>query len=145
MTAELAEIEADATVVAELTVIYERDGELTAENVLAAASKVGSRLNRYFEWDDTAAAHLYRLDQARHLIRRVTIELMGSEVRAFVHVPSAGTYAPVRDAMERPDWRADFLAQFERAAAAFEAKWATHKHVASAYAAWVKKQARGAA
>ena len=61
---------------------------MTADLVVSAAKSKRSPLHNAFEWDDSAAAHEYRLSQARHLIRHVvvTMEVGGEErnVRAFV-------------------------------------------------------------
>lgn len=51
----------------------ETDGELTPDAVLADAESVDSPLHGYFDWDDTSAAHKYRIDQARTLIRSVRV------------------------------------------------------------------------
>lgn len=49
-------------------------GILTAEKVIKAASNKSSPLHSCFEWDDAAAAHKHRLEQAESLIRRYRIE-----------------------------------------------------------------------
>ena len=65
-----------------------KHGHVTADLVVSAAKSKRSPLHNAFEWDDSAAAHEYRLSQARHLIRHVvvTMEVGGEErnVRAFV-------------------------------------------------------------
>lgn len=48
-------------------------GLLTAELVVEQARQQSSPLHGYFEWDDTEAAHQYRLEQARHLIRHIVV------------------------------------------------------------------------
>jgi chorismate mutase len=53
-------------------------GILEAEDVLSAASNPKSPLHPMFEWDDRTAAHNYRLDQARELIRSVHIETVNT-------------------------------------------------------------------
>jgi len=65
----------------------EHDGQLTAELLLTAATPDTHPLHAHFEWDDTVAARLHRLEQARRLIRscRVTFE------------DSAGTRRTVRE------------------------------------------------
>jgi hypothetical protein len=49
-------------------------GLLTAEAVVEAARNERSPLHGEFEWDDSAAAHRYRIEQARGLIRRFPIQ-----------------------------------------------------------------------
>jgi hypothetical protein len=51
----------------------EDQGRLTPEGVLEAASDDDSPLHRFFEWDDHEAAHQYRVEQARRLIRGVRV------------------------------------------------------------------------
>ena len=94
-----------------------------------------------FEWDDAVAAHEYRKAQARQLIRVVMTTVADTKVRAFVHIASEGTYAPVEDAMARTDWREEVLREFERDADRFRARWSMHRHVADAYREWVQAQA----
>ena len=57
----------------------ERNGKLTAEQVLDAAKPAESPIHDCFEWENSTAAYLYRLDQARELIRRVRIEVVYEE------------------------------------------------------------------
>lgn len=52
---------------------------LTASNVLEVAKKPSSPLHPYFVWDDTDAAHRYRLYQANQLIREFTIRVTKPE------------------------------------------------------------------
>lgn len=67
-------------------------GELTPEDVLDDARHDNSPLHGYFEWTDSAAAHQYRLQQARGLIRSVVAIYVRDDkpavrTRAYVHVP----------------------------------------------------------
>lgn len=68
-----------------------QNGRLDQANVLEAARKVTSPLHDHFEWDDGKAANAYRLDQAGHLIRCITVSMPkrggdDAPVRAFVSV-----------------------------------------------------------
>lgn len=49
-------------------------GELTPDRVVADARDPNSPLHPLFEWNETEAAHQYRLVQARSLIRALAIE-----------------------------------------------------------------------
>lgn len=119
-----------------LVSMYRRDGKLTADSVVTAASDPVSPMHDRFEWDDEVAAHEYRLEQARALIREFDIVIEDRQVRRFQFVASTGSYAPIEDAMARPSWRAEIIDVFLRDAAAFEARWANHKHVADTYRKW---------
>lgn len=72
----------------ELERIYKRDGVLTASTVLAEAESEMSALHSYFEWDDDAAAHSFRLIQARTLIRKVRVISPAGTEEVIIHVPS---------------------------------------------------------
>lgn len=67
-------------------------GELTPEDVLEDAKHDNSPLHSFFEWSDTEAAHQYRLQQARGLIRAVVAVYVSDErpavrQKAYVHIP----------------------------------------------------------
>lgn len=53
----------------------ENDGNLTPDAVLEDARSKKSPLHDQFEWNDGEAAHKYRLEQARTLIRSVRVEV----------------------------------------------------------------------
>lgn len=61
---------------------------LTPEIVLDDAQRTRSPLHKLFEWDDATAAAQQRLNQARYILRSITVvrvdEEGPSEVRAFV-------------------------------------------------------------
>lgn len=65
-----------------------RKGEVTAGAVLRAASRTSSPLHPAFEWDDQKAGELYRLEQARYMVRSIrVVENEGGEPeRVFYHV-----------------------------------------------------------
>lgn len=72
----------------------ERDGRLLPADVVEAARDPASPLHSHFEWNDSAAAEKYRLDQARTLIRSVKIEVTVRDVPlscvGYVRDPEAG-------------------------------------------------------
>lgn len=53
--------------------LLERNGRLTADDVVEAARDPKSPLHHYFTWDDAQAAHARRIDEARSLIRSVRV------------------------------------------------------------------------
>lgn len=75
---------------AELRALHEREGALHPETVVRVASDPESILHNLFCWDDTEAAHQFRLNQARHVISAaVTIlPVYNKPVRAFVSLSS---------------------------------------------------------
>lgn len=73
----------------ELMSIYHRDGALNPEAVIGVAKDKKSALHEHFDWDDSEAAHKYRLDQARRLIRvavMVIPSLSNEPVKQFVSI-----------------------------------------------------------
>ncbi len=66
----------------------DRDG-FTAEDVVLAARDPESPLHPWFEWDDSVAAHMYRLERASTLIRSIEVVIVDAgtkreeAVRAF--------------------------------------------------------------
>jgi hypothetical protein len=70
--------------------IYERKNELTAESVVNEARNKNNPLHACFEWNNTKAAHEYRLSRARVLISCVVMkkEINGEQrkIRAFVNI-----------------------------------------------------------
>ena len=75
-----------------LKIKNKKGGVATARDVLNAAKKKGSVMHRYFEWDDTKAAEMHRLEIARSILRGITIkvyesdESTGESVRLFHNV-----------------------------------------------------------
>jgi hypothetical protein len=103
------------------------DGRLTPEQVVETASDPDNPLHRLFDWNDSTAAHKYRLDQARALIRsvevRITIETRTITSVAYVRDPALGadeagyrSVVKVRD--DADEARDAVVCEFQRAASA---------------------------
>lgn len=81
----------------ELDRIYQAHGKLDPADVVEESQREDAPLHGCFEWNDQAAAELYRVGQARGIIRAVVTvddkrpQLDG--VRAFVHVENV--YQPM--------------------------------------------------
>lgn len=58
-----------------LAELESQTGRLTPDAVVAHAASEDSPLHECFEWDDTRAAHLHRVDQARALITSVKVDI----------------------------------------------------------------------
>ena len=83
----------DSQIIAtELSKLEDRNGRLTPEAVVEAARSPNSPLHDRFEWDNSKAGDCWRLEQARRLIRYVTVEIEDGDVTftsvAYVHDPS---------------------------------------------------------
>ena len=104
--------------------LEEKDGTLTAESVLNDAANPASPLHSHFQWDDSKAAHAYRIDQARTLIRSVRLVITTNEVAvrtvAYVRDPNKpaqeGGYINTFRLRKTPDdARRARMAEIERA------------------------------
>lgn len=71
----------------------EHNNELKPEYVVQDAQDESSPLHGVFEWDDSKAAQKFRLEQARHLMNHIRVEIVEEKVEAklnaFVHVQKA--------------------------------------------------------
>lgn len=102
-------------------------GSLTAANVLERAKLETSALHDLFEWDDEAAAHQYRLNQARHIIRHIVVLENGDKTprRAFIHVEkdSRNVYVDTVDALADDELRLQVLSRARQELESFTRKY----------------------
>ncbi len=98
-------------------------GKLTPASVVSDASDPASPLHSCFEWDDSVAAHKYRLEQARVLIRSVkcvsVIDHRRISAVAYVHdptTPDKAGYVKTESLSERERAVAAINLEFERVA-----------------------------
>ena len=113
-------------------------GVITAEVVLAEARKKRSPLHDGFEWDDTAAAHQYRLEQARSITRAV-ITFIGEEqddtpIRAFVTL-GGGDYESITTVLSVKSKRDALLGQALEEMRTFRRKYHHLKELATVFVA----------
>lgn len=112
-------------------------GILKPEAVVAAAKSPKSPLHDLFTWDDSEAAHAYRLWEARHLIARVkvTIEIAPEQqvkVRAFHQLESEeGGYRPVVVILNDPAMKRQLFKQLTDDLDRIQEKYATLKTMAA--------------
>lgn len=90
----------------ELERIYQKNGQLSARDVVEESRPVDATLHKCFEWDDSVAAEKYRQGQAQEIIRQIVIsptenEPQQSVVRAFVSI--SREYHPMEVVVKRPD------------------------------------------
>jgi len=95
-----------------------KGGQLDRKDVLAEAKKSRSPLHSAFEWDDSVAAEQYRLEQAGHMLRHITVVFEDSPeadpIRAFVHVSrreDEPAFTHISVALGDDDMRSQLLAQ----------------------------------
>ncbi len=106
------------------------NGVLEPGHIVDAARDEQSPMHPHFQWDDAEAAELYRENQARELVRSLTVDVSRSNlearpIRAFVNVEvgSERGYVSTATAMSSEDLRKQVL---ERAFAELEAWRARH-------------------
>ncbi len=92
------------------------NGQLTPGAVVTAAAGKRSPLHPVFEWNDGTAASLYREDQARYLLRSITVVMddgpdQRKPIRAFVSVVCDGesSYTSISHAMSDAGLRQKIL------------------------------------
>ena len=110
-------------------------GELTTEDVVAAARPADSPLHDYFEWRETQAAAKYRLEQARRVIQRDRVEFISPKqitrsVRGYASVKRTDdggerrVFVSVRTALADEDLHSQILADLRRDVNALRRKYA---------------------
>jgi hypothetical protein len=102
----------------------EQKGRLTPKAVVEAARNEKHPLHKHFEWDDAKAAHSYRIEQARELIRVIRVEEENGPVRAFFSIADKGTaYRSLEEVRSTPNLQEIVLKQALRDLRAFEARY----------------------
>lgn len=109
-------------------------GKLKPKAVVDAARDTKSPLHRHFEWDDSAAAEAYRLDQARNLIRIVRVEDEAAEEgshRAFLSINDASgvAYRPLDVVQRSTELQSALMAQADRDLEAFQLRYRALKDI----------------
>lgn len=114
----------------ELENLIAEDGLLHAEAVVKFAQDRRTALHSAFEWDESFAAHQYRINQARELIR-ITVTILpqtNKPINAFVSIRSdrkmGGGYRKVEVVMKNPKSREEMLQAAFLELEAFKSKYA---------------------
>ena len=116
----------------ELAYIEETYGNLRPEPVLDFARGEDTALHSRFTWDDGEAAELYRLTEARQVLRvYVNIESPDSEplrVRAFVSLPAdrgreGYGYRPIKSVMGNEELRRQLFETAKKEMQSFRQKY----------------------
>lgn len=119
--------------------LEEEFGEVTPDNFLEASTPEESPTHKLFEWNDIKAAHLYRRNQARHIITDLKIEYIVNDkplvVPAYVNVSSSldgsGLYRNITRAFETRETREIVLNRAKQELSIFRKKYAILKELAS--------------
>ena len=132
----------DVQAVGETLASMEADlGGLRPEDVVKAAQKKRNPLHGCFEWDDAKAAHSYRVETARHILRSITVRVEAApdapSTRAFVVVERADErrYTNISEAMTVESYRASVLGQALEELRVFESKYKHLRELSGVFAA----------
>lgn len=94
------------------------NGRLDAVNVVEASRDPGAPLHSEFEWNDAKAAVKFRVEQAKYMIRSITVTPTSDNgptapIRAFVSVmrDEDRSYTSVQHALSDDELRAQVLRQ----------------------------------
>ena len=114
---------------------YANDGVLLVDDIVEAASQIGSPLHKHFTWDDTEAARRYRQEQARALVQkcRVTMESRPDVLmRAYVSVASdrtkGGGYRAIEEVLDDEALREELVNEMRQRIA----YWQRQHHILNA-------------
>lgn len=125
------------------------DGLLRPEDVVKAAKPKSSPLHDRFDWNDGTAAHNWRLEQARHIIR-VFVQVIdtgkgSTESRVFVALSSdmpGGGYRILTDVLGDDTLRKALLQDAYEDMRRFTHKYAALKELADIFRAMDKVKRR---
>jgi hypothetical protein len=119
------------------------DGLLTPEAVVKAAESPKSALHSMFTWQNDEAARLWRLHQARNIILRVTIEVMGQDDKPFMirawssltpqRTELGGGYRETIRVLRQPEMRAQLLADALAELMVFQTKYSNLTELAEVF------------
>ena len=124
----------------------ENDGILMPEHVVEAARPSHHPLHDRFEWDDTEAAHQYRIDQARRIIR-VTVTMLPAMkgqrvVRSYTSLTpdreKGGGYRETVVVLSNPDMRKQMLADAMDELRVFRRKYSILTELAGVFGEFAK-------
>lgn len=120
-------------VAATINILVEKHGEARPEHVVEIARDPDSPLHACFTWDDTEAARLQRLNEARYVLRAVVVvreNKPDQTVRAFVNVEREGGWRPIDAVIADEGDRSLLLAQALADLKAFTRKYESLEELA---------------
>lgn len=116
-----------------------------AEDVVEAARPETAPLHPYFEWDDAVAAELFRVEQARGLVRSIEVrvevrpgpEPIAAWVRQYHHVivpqgpdvPPQPRYMPVQVIQQRGDLTRQIIESAARELRGWKERYGTYRYL----------------
>jgi hypothetical protein len=119
--------------------LYDKSGKFpTPEEIVEEARSPKSPLHDAFEWQDSVAAHKFRLWQARHMVNHITIAVIkdGKQIqqKAFHSVIDSDDekgYAPMEIVKERPYLREQVISKAMNEAQDWARRYKEYKELSS--------------
>lgn len=117
-------------------IIEGQDGNITPDDVVKDAKDKRSPLHDFFEWNNTRAANLYRVDQARYLLRSIHVVVKRDDdgdkeinIRAFYNVTDADTrvYVPIQRVFSEEELRQQVIGQALKQLISWKGKYSQYK------------------
>ncbi len=113
--------------------------EITPQSLLDDAKRKSSPLHDYVEWNDKAAAHMWRIEQMKYLSRSIeVIEVDDDEQEVIAPIlisiptgPETRQYIPTHEVMADPDFRQQAVLQAAHELRAAADKYEYMKELAS--------------
>lgn len=130
-----------------IAALEEEFGGVGTSTIVQDAKKEDSPLHDYFEWDDETAAHEYRTEQARYLLRHIHVVIKKpdggeEEVRAFHSVTAKvitpatneqGTaFVSLQGILSDEEWRQELISKAFKELESWRRRYATYKELAKA-------------
>jgi hypothetical protein len=132
-------------IVQDALLALKRRGTITPERVVEAARDPKSPLHSRFTWENDEAAHQWRLQQARQLIRVCVSVVPGTNVneRVFVSLSrdsqkEGGGYRVTADVLSDAELRAELLSEALKELDAFKHKYARLSELSLVFSAIAK-------
>jgi hypothetical protein len=120
--------------------------EVTPEDIVEDARSAEAPTHAFFEWDNTTAAMLYRIQQARYLLRSIYIVVTSNDVeietRAFVNITKQKDeqeprrfYTNVEYALTKGELRQQVIAEALRQLESWRKRWSEYSELGIIFAA----------
>lgn len=134
--AQGSRVDGDPEIAGEICARLEKEGRLSAKELVNESRDENSPLHDMFEWDDAIAAEKYREVQASKIIRSIVVKVEDSPLpfKAFSSV-APQQYVSTKKALSRDATRKILLDSAKRELEAFRRKYATLTELADVFSA----------
>ena len=123
--------------------IENKSGSVTSEKFLNESRAASSPTHDMFEWNDGIAAEKYRLEQARHIINSIELQIVSDEdiaKPAFINVEVKATaktavYKNIECAFNNEEQKRNILLNALNELRSFERKYSSLKELSEVFSA----------